>query len=201
MNRVNESSRSRVKDMTRIGMLSAIAFIFMYFSVPVTFVAPEFIKLDISDLPILIGSFAMGPIAGVIICAFKNIFIILIKGTTTGGIGELSNFIIGSGFAISAGLIYNRKKTYKTAVIALLIGTILMTSLAVISNYYFIFPLYANFMPMEAIINAGAAVTSKITDLWSMMVYSIIPFNLLKGFIVSAITILIYKKVSFLLKD
>ncbi|MGO1580738.1 MAG: ECF transporter S component [Peptoniphilaceae bacterium] len=201
MNRVNESSRSRVKDMTRIGMLSAIAFIFMYFSVPVTFVAPEFIKLDISDLPILIGSFAMGPIAGVIICAFKNILIILIKGTTTGGIGELSNFIIGSGFAISAGLIYNRKKTYKTAVVALLIGTILMTSLAVISNYYFIFPLYANFMPMEAIINAGAAVTSKITDLWSMMVYSIIPFNLLKGFIVSAITILIYKKVSFLLKD
>lgn len=201
MNKVNSRTNSSVRVMTRVGMLGAIAFILMYFQLPVTFVAPSFMKLDISDLPVLIGAFVMGPVQGIMIAALKNILHLAIKGTSTGGVGELSNFIISSMFAVSAGLIYRKKRTFKGAVVGLLVGTIIATTVAVISNYYFIFPLYAKLMPMEAIINAGAAVTSKITDLWSMMIYSVIPFNLLKGLITSVVVMLIYKKVSVLFKN
>ncbi|MDO5041074.1 MAG: ECF transporter S component [Peptoniphilus sp.] len=201
MNKVNSKSKINVKFFTRIAMLGAIAFVLMAIQVPLPFIAPAFLQMDISDLPIVIGSFAMGPISAILISALKNILHIVIKGTTTGGVGELSNFIIGSTFAVTAGLIYNRNKTYKTAVIGLLAGTIAMTVISIISNYFFVFPLYSKLIPMEAIINMGSQVTSKITDLWSMMIYSILPFNLIKGFTVSAIAMLIYKRVSPIFKD
>lgn len=200
MNKVNTRSCTNVRLMTRVGMLGAIAFVLTYFQFPVTFVAPTFMKLDIADLPVLIGSFAMGPIAGIMIAALKNVLYVLIKGTSTGGVGDLSNFIIASTFAISAGLIYRKSKTFKGALAGLLVGVVMTTAVAVVSNYFFIFPLYAKIMPMEAIINAGAAVTSRITDLWSMMLYCVIPFNLLKGLCTSVFTMLLYKKVSPLLK-
>lgn len=200
MNSVSRS-RSKVKFMTRVGMLSSLAFVLMYFQIPLGFIAPPFMKLDISDLPILIGSFTMGPLAAVLISFIKNVLHIAIQGTTSGGVGPLSNFIVGSIFAITAGTIYRRNKTMKSAIIGLFIGTIVMTAGAIISNYFFIFPLYAKMMPMEAIVNAGAAITSKITDVWSMMMYSVLPFNLIKGFIVSLITLLTYKKVSYVFKD
>ncbi|RVU54323.1 ECF transporter S component [Anaerosphaera multitolerans] len=200
MNSVSRSSY-KVRMITRVGMLSSLAFILMYFQVPLTFIAPTFLKLDVSDLPVLVGSFTMGPMAAVLISLIKNILHFAIHGSSTGGIGELSNFIVGSVFAVSAGMIYKRNKTFKTAVIGLFVGTILMTVCALISNYYFIFPLYSKLMPMEAIINAGAAITSRITDLWSMMLYSVLPFNLIKGFIVSLVTLLTYKKVSYIFKD
>ncbi len=201
MNKVNSKSKISVKFLTRIGMLGAIAFVLMAIQMPLPFIAPTFLQMDVSDLPIVIGSFAMGPTAAVLISALKNILHLVIKGTTTGGVGELSNFIIGSTFAVTAGLIYNRKKTYKNAVLSLLAGTIAMTAASIISNYFFIFPLYSKLIPMEAIINMGSQITSKITDLWSMMIYSIMPFNLIKGFTVSAIAMLVYKKVSIILKD
>ncbi len=201
MNRVSSRNNSNVKIMTRVGMLGAIAFILMYFQLPVAFIAPEFMKIDISDLPVLIGAFAMGPVQGIMIAALKNVLHLAIKGTSTGGIGELSNFMLSSVFAVTAGLIYRRKNTFKGAIVGLLLGTVITTFFAVISNYYFIFPLYAKLMPMEAIINAGSAVTSRITDLWSMMMYSVVPFNLLKGLITSVVTMLIYKRVSPILKN
>lgn len=201
MNKVNSKNFSNVKIMTRVGMLGAIAFILMYFQIPLAFIAPEFMKLDISDLPVLIGAFAMGPVQGIMISALKNVLHLAIKGTSTGGVGELSNFIVGSMFAVSAGFIYKKDRTFKGAIIGLFIGTIVMTICATVSNYFFIFPLYSKLIPMEAIINAGSAITTKITDLWSMMLYSIIPFNLLKGFTTSIITILIYKKVSPIFKN
>lgn len=196
MNKVNSRSNSNVRIMSRVGMLGAIAFVLTYFQIPVTFVAPSFMKLDIANLPVLIGTFAMGPVAGIMVAALKNILYVLIRGTTTGGVGDLSNFIIASTFALSAGLIYNKNKTFKGAILGLTIGIIATTTVAVLSNYFVIFPLYAKIMPMEAIINAGAAITTRITDLWSMMLYSVIPFNLLKCLTTSVVTMLIYKRVS-----
>ena len=159
-----------------------------------TFIAPSFIKLDISDLPAMVGAFTMGPVAGIIISAVKNVLHIALKGTSTGGVGELSNFIIASVLTGTAGIIYKRDNTFKGAIVGMLIGTVLMTIVATISNYFVIFPLYANFMPMEAIINAGKAVNSNINSLWDMMIYSLVPFNLIKGFLVSIVTMFIYKK-------
>lgn len=201
MNRVNPIASSvgpkvTTKSMTKISVLSVIALILMYIDFPVTFIAPNFIKMDISDVPALIGGFAMGPMAGVSIEGIKVVLEIIFKGTTTGGVGELSNFLVGCAFVVPASLIYHYKKSYRTAFIGLLVGIMTMTLFATISNYFFIFPLYAKFMPMEAIVAAGSAITSKVTDLWTLMVYCMAPFNILKGLAASAVTMVLYKRVS-----
>lgn len=201
MNKVNTNTMIRTKDMTKVAMLSVIGFVLMYFQLPLTFVAPPFMKLDISDLPVLMGAFTMGPVYGIIIAALKNIMHIIFKGTMTAGVGELSNFIISSTFALVSSYFYRKHKTYKGAVLSLTIGVLAMTILAMASNYFVVFPLYAKVMPMEAIIAMGSAITSKITGLFTMMIYSVLPFNLIKGFTTSAVMMLVYKKVSPLFKD
>lgn len=201
MNKVNSSSMLRTKDMTKVGMLSVIAFILMYFQLPITFVAPPFMKLDISDLPVLMGAFTMGPVFGIIIAALKNIMHIIFKGTMTAGIGELSNFLISSTFAFVSAYFYRKHRTYKGAIISLTLGVLAMTCLAMLSNYFVVFPLYAKVMPMDAIIEMGSAITPRITGLFSMMIYSVLPFNLIKGFTTAAVMMLVYKKISPIFKD
>lgn len=201
MNKVNSSSMLRTKDMTKVGMLSVIAFILMYFQLPITFVAPPFMKLDISDLPVLMGAFTMGPVFGIIIALLKNIMHIIFKGTMTAGIGELSNFLISSTFAFVSAYFYRKHRTYKGAIISLTLGVLAMTFLAMLSNYFVVFPLYAKVMPMDAIIAMGSAITPRITGLFSMMIYSVLPFNLIKGFTTSAVMMLVYKKISPIFKD
>lgn len=199
MNKVNQAKRSRIetKTMAKVSVLSVIAYILMYIDFPLAFIAPPFIKMDISDMPALIGGFAMGPLVGVWIELFKNILHLLLKGTSTGGVGELSNFLVGSMYVFTAAMIYKHNKTYRGAIIGLIAGILTMTILATLSNYFVVFPLYAKIMvPMETIIEMGTAVTSKITDLWTMMVYSIAPFNLLKGTITALVTLILYKRVS-----
>lgn len=201
MNKVNSNTMIRTKDMTKIGMLSVIGFILMYFQLPLTFVAPPFMKLDISDLPVLVGAFTMGPVFGIIIAALKNILALIFKGTMTAGVGELSNFIVSATFAFVSSYIYRKHKTYKWAILSLTVGVVFMTVLAMMSNYFVVFPLYGKVMPMDAIIAMGSAITSKITGLFTMMIYSVLPFNLIKGFATSAMMMLVYKKVSPLFKS
>ena len=201
MNKVNTSTMIRTKDMTKVAMLSVIGFVLMYFQLPLTFVAPPFMKLDISDLPVLMGAFTMGPVYGVIIAALKNLMHIIFKGTMTAGVGELSNFIISSTFAVVSSYIYRKHKTYKGAVLSMTVGVLAMTILAMTSNYFVVFPLYGKVMPMEAIIAMGSAITPKITGLFTMMIYSVLPFNLIKGFTTSAVMMLVYKKISPLFKN
>ncbi len=185
------------RNMVKISVLGVISMVLMFFDIP-AFFAPGFLKIDLADLPALIGSFAMGPMAGVIVQLVKNLLSILVEGSTTGGVGELSNFIVGGTFAYVAGFIYYRKKTFKNAVIGLTIGILAMTILATISNYFVIFPLYAKIFgwPMEKIIGMGSSVNRFVVDYKSLILFSVVPFNLLKGSIVSSVTLLIYKKVS-----
>lgn len=200
MNQVSRSkSLSSTQVITRVAVLSAIAFILMFFQFPLAVIAPPFIQLDVSDVPGLIAGFAMGPLAGIAVEFFKNILHMLLQGTSTMGVGELSNFIIGSTLVGVSSVIYRRKRTYKTAIIALFAGTVCMASLAVLSNYFVVFPLYAKAMGLENIVAAGTAINGNITSLWTMMIYSILPFNLIKGLVVTIVTLLIYKKVSYLL--
>ena len=201
MNKVNTSTMIRTKDMTKVAMLSVIGFVLMYFQLPLTFVAPPFMKIDISDLPVLMGAFTMGPVYGIIIAALKNLMHIIFKGTMTAGVGELSNFIISSTFAVISSYIYRKHRTYKGAVLAMTVGVVAMTILAMTSNYFVVFPLYGKVMPMEAIIAMGSAITPKITGLFTMMIYSVLPFNLIKGFTTSAVMMLVYKKISPLFKN
>ncbi len=188
--------------IAKVGVLAAMAGILMYFQFPLPF-APPFMKVDISDVPSLIGGFALGPIPGVMIVLIKNIIHVIIKGTSTAYVGELSNFIVGSAFVVVSSLIYQKDKTKKTAVKGLLWGTLVMTALAVLSNYFIIFPLYSKaffggdvngFVPMAAELNKF------VKSYETIMVFAVTPFNIVKGLLASFVTMLLYKRVSPLLK-
>lgn len=188
------------KNLVRISVLGAIGMVLMFFDIS-TWFAPPFLKIDISDLPALIGSFAMGPMAGVLVQFVKNILSLMIEGSGTGGVGELSNFIVGSVLVYSAGYIYYKKKTFKRAVIGLVVGVLSMTLLASLSNYFIVFPLYGKIMPMDKIIEMASGINRYVVDYKTMILYAVVPFNILKGTIVSLITLLIYKRVSPILHD
>ena len=153
--------RVNVRYMTVTAMLSALAFVLMFveFSIPIM---PSFIKLDISELPALIGSFAMGPVYGVVICLIKNLIHLTV--TSTGGVGELSNFILGAAFVFPAGLLYARKKTRKSAVLGSFVGAVIMAVISVISNYFIVYPVCTAFMPMDSIISRYQAIFPGIED-------------------------------------
>lgn len=185
------------KVMVKISSLAVISMILMFLDLSVWF-APPFLKLDLADLPALIGAFAMGPMAGVIVQLVKNLLHLLVQGSSTGGVGEISNFIVGSAFVYTAGLFYYRDKNFKTAIIGSIIGVIAMTVVASVSNYFVVFPMYAKVygMPMEALIDMGSVLNKNIVDLKTMIIFAIIPFNILKGSIVAIVTMAIYKRVS-----
>ena len=189
------------REIVTIGMLGAIAVVLMLFEVPLPF-APPFYEIDFSEVPVLIGCFALGPIAGVLIELIKILLNLVINGSVTAGVGELANFCIGCSFCIPAGIIYKRKKTKKGAMLGLIAGTLIMTFLGCFINAYIMLPTYAKAfkIPIEGLIEMGTKVNAAITDLFTFVVFAVVPFNLLKGILVSIIVILIYKKISPIIK-
>lgn len=199
---MKNSAKSKIKviTITKVGVLAAIATILMLFEIPLWF-APSFYKIDLSELPVLLGGFALGPLAGVAIEIIKILLNFVINGTITGGVGELSNFIIGCSLVVPASLIYKYKNNFKGAVISIIIGIVSMTVVGSFMNYILILPMYSQLglMPMEAIINAGNAVNKNITNLETFVLFAVAPFNLVKGMIVSITTLLLYKRLSKIL--
>ncbi len=183
-------------------MLAAVAIVLMQFdfSVPVM---PGFIKMDISDLPALVGAFAMGPLCGVLVELIKNGLHLM--RTMTGGVGELSNFLLGAAFVLPAGLIYKHKKTKKSAIIAAITGAASMAVLSVITNYFVVYPVYYNFMPQDVIVNAYDAIAdgifhAHVSSILQCLICFNMPFTFVKGMISVIITMLIYKPLSPILK-
>lgn len=191
--------KTKTQAIVKVGFLSATAFILMYleFQVPLF---PGFLKLDFSDVPALVASFAMGPLYGVMVELIKNILHATI--TQSGGIGEIANFSVGSIFVYTAGIIYQFNKTRKNALISMAIATVVMAFTASLLNYYVFLPLYQKVMgwPMDAIIGMSKAANKNIVDVRTLIAYGIFPFNVLKGIMLSLITLLIYKKLSPVLK-
>lgn len=189
------------KNLVQISMLAAIATILMIFQMPVPF-APAFYQLDLSEVPILIGTFIMGPLAGVMIELIKIILNFIIDGTATAGIGELANFLMGCAFCIPAGLIYKRNKNKKNALVGCVVGTIIMTIVAVVLNAYVLLPVYASafHMPIDGLIEMGTMVNGNINNLLSFVIFAVAPFNLLKGAIVTIVVMLSYKKLAVILR-
>ena len=187
-------NRSKIRTTVQIGMLGAVAVVLMMLDFPVPFLVPPFVKMDFSELPVLIGTFAMGPVAGVLIELLKNLLNLVLHGTTTGGIGELSNFVIG--------LIYRRKKTKKNALIGMACGTVFMAALGCLSNAFVIFPMYSAVMgiPMEQFVAMGTAINPAVDNLFTFIILCMAPFNLMKGIVISLITFLLYKRLRVLLK-
>lgn len=197
-NRINSGSVNRTRNMIVAGMLSAVAFILMYIEFPVPMIIPSFIKLDISDLPALLGSFALGPVYGVIISFVKNVLIMLLKGSGSAGIGEISNFILGAVFAFSAGLIYKRHKNIRGAITGSVIGAAIMAVLSIPSNYFVVYPAYVEFygMPMNVIIGMYQAILPIVDSLLECLIIFNVPFTFFKGMLDVAICFLIYKPLS-----
>ena len=193
------NSVNKTRKLVGTAMLSAVGAILMYIGIKLPFM-PSFITLDMADLPALIGSFAYGPARGAVICILKNLLHLLIQGSQTGGVGEISNALLGIFFVVPAGLIYNKIKSKKGAFIGALVGAVAMAVMSIFSNYYFVYPVYTNFMPMEAIIAAYSAINPKVTNLWQALIMFNMPFTFMKGMISLAISMLIYKPLSPILK-
>ena len=197
-NRINSGSVNRTRNMIVAGMLSAVAFILMYIEFPVPMIIPSFIKLDISDLPALLGSFALGPVYGVIISFIKNVLIMLLKGSGSAGIGEISNFILGAVFAFSAGLIYKRHKNIRGAITGSVIGAAIMAVLSIPSNFFVVYPAYVEFygMPMNVIIGMYLVILPSVDSLLECLIIFNVPLTFFKGMLDVAICFLIYKPLS-----
>ncbi|WP_294319924.1 ECF transporter S component [Pseudobutyrivibrio sp.] len=193
------NSKLDVRKMTVTAMLSAIAFVLMFLDTAVP-IMPSFIKLDLSELPALIATFALGPVCGVIVCLIKNLLHLLI--TTTGGVGELSNFILGAAFVLPAGLIYQHKKTKKNAIIGAIVGALAMAIISFPSNLFIVYPVYYNFMPKDVIVAAYQALVpfANIDSIAKCLLLFNVPFTFVKGLISAIITILIYQPLRPLLK-
>lgn len=186
-----------IRTITGTGMLSAIAYALMFLDFSVPFM-PSFIKMDLSELPALIGSFAYGPISGVIICLIKNLIHLTIS--STGGVGELSNFLLGASFVLVAGFIYKWKKTRKGALIGSVAGAFTMAVFSVFSNYFLVYPIYYNFMPQDSILAAYQVIFSGVNNILECLIVFNAPFTFIKGIFSVIITFLIYKRLSPILK-
>lgn len=191
-----------IESLAIMAMLGGISVILMLFDFPLWF-APPVYKLDFSEVPVLIGAFALGPAAGVIIEMIKILLNFVINFTDTAGVGEIANFIIGCSMVVPAAVIYKRRKKLKNAIIGLIIGTLCMVTLGSFMNAFVLLPTYAYFFkwPIERIIGMGTEINPAITDMKTFIFYAVAPFNLLKGTLVSTITVLLYKRISNIIKN
>ena len=198
---MNQKKMFGTREITTIGMLGAIATVLMLFEIPLPF-APSFYEIDFSEVPVLVGCFAMGPLAGVFIEMVKILLNFALNGTVTAGVGEVANFCLGCAFCLPAGFIYYKNKTKKGAIISLTAGTLIMTFLGCFINAYVMLPTYAKAfeMPLDVIVEMGTKVNGNITNLFTFVMFAVVPFNLLKGILTSVVVLLIYKKISPIIK-
>ena len=195
------TSRSRTHKLAVTAMLSAVAFVLMFIDFPIPALIPSFVKLDISDLPELLAAFSMGPLYGVAVTLLKNLLFILLHGTSSAYVGELFNFLMGSVFAFSAGFIYQRKKSRKSALIGSIVGAALMALISVPLNYFVVYPAYVVCygLPLEAIIGMYQAIRPSTNGLLECLVIFNMPFTFCKGMLDVLLCFLIYKPLSPLL--
>ncbi|MGI6365273.1 MAG: ECF transporter S component [Bacillota bacterium] len=193
-------------DIVKIGLLAALSYALMYldevFLPLTTLIFPSFLKLDFADVPALVGGFAMGPLGGILVSLIRNVIYFLTKGSTA-GVGTAANFLTAVALVTPAALIYKKLHTRKGALIGMLVGTVSMTLVMAVTNFYIFIPLFAKVMgyPLDAVVQAGAKLNPLIVDLRTFVIYATAPFNLLKGILVSLVTFLLYKHISRLFKQ
>lgn len=189
-NTTNKTFSTKV--LAGIGIFSAMAFILQYLEISLPFM-PFFIKFDFSDLPALIGAYAYGPLAGVIIEFIKNLIHCAVSQSAT--VGELSNFILGAAFVAIAGAVYKHRKTKKTALIGGIIGAIAMGIICIPSNYYVVYPFYYKaFMPEETVLAAYQAILPSVKSVLQSLFIFNLPFTIIKGLISVGLSMPIYKR-------
>ena len=196
------SDKTKINKLVIMAMFSAVAAVLMYVEFPITFIAPAFYEMDLSEVPVMIGSFMLGPCAGVIMEAVKVLLKLVLKGTSTAFVGDFANFILGCALVVPASVLYHTKKTKKRAVIGLVTGGIVLIVSGVFLNALYLLPKYSQLygMPVETFINMGAAINPAISNIFTFVILAVAPFNLIKATVVGVITMLLYKNLSRLIK-
>lgn len=189
--------KGRLAYLTKIAILGAIAALLMLLEFPLPF-APSFYELNFSEIAVLISGFALGPLAAVLTELIKIVLNLIMNGTDTAFVGEISNFIMGISFALPAAFIYKYKKTLSGAIVGMAAGTLALVVCGAFVNYYIMIPAYVKFMGFELdmIIGLGTKINPAITNLFTLIMFATVPFNLVKGVACSLLTALIYKRVS-----
>lgn len=184
-----------------VGIFAAMAAVLMYFELPLPF-APSFYEIDLSEVPVLICSFSLGPVAGVVCELVKIILKLLLKGTSTAFVGDFANFVVGCSFILPATVIYHRFKTKKGAMIGMVTGTVVMSVFGSLFNAVYLLPAFATLygVPLEQLVAMGTAVNGMINSVSTLVLFAVVPFNIVKGAIVSLLTTLLYKRVERLLR-
>lgn len=196
---MSNTKKTNVRAITVTAIMGALGTILMVIEMSLPFM-PSFIKLDFSELPALIASFAYGPVYGILVCLIKNVIHMFFGSTMC--IGEISNFILGAIFVGTAGVIYKKNKTKQGALISCLIGAVVMAVISIFTNYFIVYPLYVKVlgMPMEAILGMYQAILPAADNLWKALIIFNLPFNVAKGLIDAIFCFLIYKRISPILK-
>ena len=179
---MNNQQTKNLNKLIKIALLSAIAVVLMYFDFVIPFIPFSWLKIDLSDVPALMGAFAFGPMAGVVIELLKNILIIIVKGSETMLVGQLANFIVGCAFVVPAAWAYHRNKSKKTAILGMILGTLSIEIVGILANIYILLPAFGMAMEKEELIK--------------YVTIGLIPLNGLKSVLVSVITYTLYKRVS-----
>ena len=190
-----QNSTSKVRVLTGTAMLGAVAAVLMYLEFPIP-IMPAFVKLDVSELPALIASFAYGPVSGILVCLIKNL--IKLPSTSTAAVGELFNFVMGALFVGVAGLIYKRNKTRKGAIVGALLGALVMAVVSVPYNYFIVYPAYVVMyhLPLDAIIVMYQAINPNVNGLLACLLVFNLPFTFVKGALDAVLCFLVYKPLS-----
>lgn len=173
--------KSNINKTVKVSLLVGVAFILMFIELPIIPIFP-WLKMDISDVPALMGAFAFGPLTGILIEFLKVVMHFLLTGSSTGGVGEVANFMIGVSFVAPAAFIYWRNKSKKTAILGMIVGLIAMEVVAIVANIYFLLPVYG--MKMAP------------AELMEYVTIGLLPFNTIKGVVLSVLTYMLYKKIS-----
>ena len=194
--------RTSTKELVLVAMLGAISAVLMLLEFNVPLVLP-FIKMDFSELPIILGGFVLGPGAGVGVIVIKILLNFVFNGTVTAGVGEVANFVLSLCYMLPSVLIYQKMRTKKWAALAMVIGTVFASLMSVLMNTYVMFPVYgkAFHLPMDAIVAIGASVNPAVDSLLSLMLFSVLPFNLFKYGVVSLLTFLVYKRLAGFIRN
>ena len=196
---MRENKLLTTKNVVLMGMFGTLAAVLMLFEVPLPFIAPSFYGLDLSEVPVLVGTFALGPVAGVIMEVVKILVKLVLKPTSTGFVGEFANLVFACSMVFPAGLIYRFHKTKKGAMAAMAMGTVIMSAVGIVGNALVMIPFYSHFMPIDSILAMGKAINPLVGSVWTFAAVCVGPFNLIKGVVVSLITALVYKRISTLI--
>ncbi len=188
-----KTRKNYLRTLTVTGILSALGAVLMVLEFPVPFM-PSFVKFDFSELPALLATFSMGPVSGVAVCLVKNL--IHLPFTSTGGVGELCNFLLGICFVLPAGILYRIRKNRRAALVGSLIGAAAMALCSLPLNYFVSYPVYTKFLPLDAIIGMYQALLPGVDGLLQCLLIFNLPFTLLKGLVDTLLVFLIYKHLS-----